>query len=173
MSSRRHGLMAFEPLNTEETMKKDDVLRRVAELPNLPYASLKQQWRDLFGTEPPNYSAPMMVRRLAWRIQEIAYGGLTDWATNELAERVKGERLDADGPGAARKARKKRRTSLPAPGTRLVREWEGERHEVTVLRGGRLEYEGRAFRSLTSVAYAITGGHRNGPRFFGLREMAS
>ena len=58
---------------------------------------------------------------------------------------------------------------MPVVGTRLVREWHGERHEVTVTKDG-LEYEGRPYRSLSAVAKVISGGHWSGPAFFGLRK---
>ena len=148
----------------------ESVLRQVAELQGLPYPELTNRWRALFGTEPPNYSRPMMVRRLAYRVQELAHGGLSDWAKEELARQIEGERLDEDGPAAARKARKQRTKNLPVAGTRLVREWAGTRHEVTILRGGRFEYHGQPFRSLTAIARQVTGSHRNGPAFFGLRD---
>jgi hypothetical protein len=59
--------------------------------------------------------------------------------------------------------------NLPVAGTRLVREWNGGRYEVTVVSGG-FEYAGRRYRSLTAITKAITGTHWNGPAFFGLRS---
>jgi hypothetical protein len=63
------------------------------------------------------------------------------------------------------------RRELPVAGTRLIREWHGQRHEVTVIAGG-YEYQGRRYRSLTAIAKLITGNHWNGPNFFGLRAKS-
>jgi hypothetical protein len=64
--------------------------------------------------------------------------------------------------------RRKPKVTHPTPGTRLVREWNGQRHEVTAVEGG-FEYNGRKHRSLSAIAKAITGAHWSGPQFFGLR----
>jgi hypothetical protein len=81
------------------------------------------------------------------------------------------EEAGYDEIGALRASRRhtQGRRDLPVEGTRLVREWNGERHEVTVVAGG-FEYGGRRYRSLTAVATAITGAHWSGPAFFGLRS---
>lgn len=142
------------------------VLQQVGALRKMSLEALRQRWRALFGTEAPGYSAEHMVRRLAYRLQELHFGGLADAALEKLAQAA------ADGAGvddARRSARRKAKAAhLPAPGTRLVREWRGRRHEVTVCRDGTLEYEGKQFRTLSAVAKAISGQHCSGPRFFGL-----
>ena len=82
------------------------------------------------------------------------------------------EQAGYDEKGALRHSRKPAsfRKDVPMVGTRLVREWDGERYEVTVVQGG-FEFAGRRYRSLTAIAKAITGTHWNGPAFFGLRSM--
>ena len=143
------------------------VLAELAELPKLPYAALKDRWRSLYGTEPPRYSRAYMIRRLAYRVQELAYGGLSDWAKAEL------ERIADEDERTRRTKRRKRNQNLPVAGTRLIREWHGQRHEVTVTYDGGLDYRGKRYKTLTAVAKVITGAHWSGPCFFGLQQKAS
>ena len=141
----------------------DTVLARLATLKTAPTAELKRQWRELFEAEPPSYNRRFMESRLAYRIQELAYGGLKP-ATVERLEAL-GEALDG-GDVAVRKARADDR---PIAGTRLIREWQGVEHAVTVLRDG-YEWQGRPYGSLSAVARAITGTRWNGWTFFGMRR---
>jgi len=143
---------------------KQSVLKQVAELPELDSDQLKERWRALFGSEPPAYNKPYLIKRLAYRIQELAYGGLSNVAQAQLRDALH----EDDGlPG--RMQRSRRKPGMPVVGTRLVREWQGNRYEVTVVSGG-FEFEGRKYRSLTAITKAITGTHWNGPGFFGLRQ---
>ena len=145
---------------------KQSVLKQVAELPNLDSGQLKERWRTLYGSEPPAYNKSYLVKRLAYRIQELAFGGLSESAQAQLRDALDGD--DADGM-ASRMHRRRRKDGMPVTGTRLVREWQGNRYEVTVVHGG-FEFEGRKYRSLTAITKAITGTHWNGPGFFGLRK---
>ena len=145
---------------------KQSVLKQVAELPNLDSGQLKERWRTLYGSEPPAYNKSYLVKRLAYRIQELAFGGLSEAAQAQLRDALDGD--DADGV-ASRMHRRRRKDGMPVTGTRLVREWQGNRYEVTVVHGG-FEFEGRKYRSLTAITKAITGTHWNGPGFFGLRK---
>jgi hypothetical protein len=131
----------------------------------MAYPALKEKWRSLYGTEPPAYKREHMVRRLAYRIQELAYGGLPDETKAELARIAEEDERQRQG---ARSDRRKPKDTRPLAGTRLVREWNGQRHEVTAIEGG-FEYNGRKYRSLSAIAKAITGAHWSGPQFFGLR----
>ena len=140
------------------------VLQQVTELAGMSYQVLKDRWRSLYGTDPPAYKRQHMIRRLAYRVQELAYGGLSDEAKAEL-EQIAAE---DDFGKEARKKRRKPNGTQPIPGTRLIREWNGQRHEVTAVTRG-FEYQGRRYRSLSAVAKAITGAHWSGPHFFGLR----
>lgn len=148
---------------------KRSVVKQIAELPDLPMARLKERWRALYGTEPPAYNKAHLVKRLAYRVQELAHGGLSETARSMLRARAEDLGQDNLTPGNGRPTRKKRAASLPVAGTRIIREWNGTRHEVTVLSDG-VEYQGRRYRSLTAVAKAITGAHWSGPRFFGLQK---
>ncbi|MCW5581168.1 MAG: DUF2924 domain-containing protein [Luteimonas sp.] len=141
----------------------DNVLSRVVALRSAPTAALKQQWRDLFGSEAPPYNRRLLESRLAYRLQELAYGGLSPAAR---------ERLDAlaDQVGQGRQLSVKLKTDRPVTGTRLVREWQGVEHTATVLADG-YDYEGRRYKSLSAIARAITGTQWNGPLFFGLKRV--
>ena len=97
---------------------------------------------------------------LAYRIQEREHGGLSQVARKRLKE------------AAEQHEGKKRSGSGHHPGTRLVRSWKGELHEVTVGEHG-FEYRGRRFTTLSVIAREITGTRWSGPVFFGLREQAS
>ena len=134
-------------------------LKQVAELANLDFRGLQARWRTLFGAKPPKASATYLRRRLAYRLQELAFGGLSEDARHRLTEIA----AALEHPEAG-----KRRKDLPVPGTRLVRQWNGARHEVTVTAEG-FEYQGRPYRSLSAIARTITGTRWNGPAFFGLR----
>ena len=151
-------------------MQPDPILSHLAELPGLPYGELKARWRQYFGVEPPAYRRGFLIRGLAHRIQELAYGGLSK------AHQARLEALIADGDDAGGKrrgrSRARGRDEGILAGTRLVREWKGISHEVTVVDGG-FEYQGRRYRSLSAIARAITGTRWNGPLFFGLRKGAA
>ena len=141
------------------------VIRQLTELQNMAYSALKEKWRGLYGTEPPAYKREHMIRRLAYRLQELAYGGLPDETKAEL-ERIADE--DERQRQGARADRRKPKLTHPLAGTRLVREWNGQRYEVTAVEGG-FEYNGRWYKSLSAIAKAITGAHWSGPQFFGFR----
>lgn len=143
---------------------KQSVLKQVAELPELDSDQLKERWRALFGSDPPAYNKPYLIKRLAYRIQALAFGGLSEAAQAELRDALQ---EDEGLPG--RMQRRRRKPGIPVVGTRLVREWQGNRYEVTVVSGG-FEFEGRKYRSLSAITKAITGTHWNGPGFFGLRK---
>jgi len=139
------------------------VLARVAALETTPTADLKTMWRDLFQAEPPGFNRAYLISRLAYRIQELEYGGLSD------ATRARLEALAQNPDLIDREAARKRIPTRPVTGTRLIREWKGVQHHVTVTPDG-YEYQGQPFKSLSAVARSITGTRWNGPAFFGLRD---
>ena len=145
------------------------VARQIADLAQLPYDQLKERWRVLFGKEPPAYNRVFLVNRLAHRLQELTYGGLCDAARERMRQILIANGFDETACKAneRRGVGGRRGHELPVLGTRLSREWNGRRHEVTVVTGG-FEYAGRRYRSLTAAAKAITGAHWNGRAFFGL-----
>ena len=120
--------------------------------------------RKLFDSEPPPFNRRYLESRLAYRIQELAYGGLKPETVRRL-ERL-GEELD----GGDRKKRGMRADrDRPITGTRLLREWQGVEQVVTVTADG-FEWQGRPYKSLSAIARAITGTRWNGWVFFGLRN---
>jgi len=145
------------------------VVRQIADLETLPAGQLEARWRALFGTDPPACQRRFLVKRLAYRLQELAYGGISEAARTRMEEIAQEAGLDEEAslPGRGRRTHTRSR-ELPVAGTQLVRVWNDRRHEVTVTATG-FEFEGRPYRSLSAIANAITGGHWNGRVFFGLR----
>jgi len=150
------------PAVTFPTIPRQDVLGRLVALSGASMADLKDQWRSLFGAEPLSYNRKFMESRLSYRIQELAYGGLKPEAVKRLE--ALGEQID----GKNITLRRIRQEQRPLTGTRLLREWQGVEHVVTVTRDG-FEWQGRPYQSLSAVARAITGTRWNGWTFFGLR----
>ena len=143
---------------------EQSALKQLTKLGRMPLGALRDQWRALYGTDPPAaYGKAQLMRRLAWRTQELHYGGLSDRARYRLRKIADGDELAS---GRQRPTRRKRH--ILAPGTRLVRQWQGIEHVVTTMADGGFEWGGRRYRTLTAVAKAITGQHCSGPRFFGL-----
>ena len=143
----------------------DSVLARLAVLKSTPTPELRKQWRDLFESEPPLYNRRFLESRLAYRIQELAFGGLKPETIARLE--ALGEELYGNGKASKRSFRLADR---PIAGTRLIREWQGVEHTVTVRDEG-YEWQGRPYKSLSSVARAITGTRWNGWVFFGLKNQ--
>ena len=141
----------------------DPILAQLAALKGAPAPALKAKWRTLFDTEPPPYNRRFLESRLAYRIQELAYGGLKKETVERL--RVLGKQYD----GKAGERPKARGQRLPIAGTRLIREWQGTEHMITV-RGDDFEYQGRPYKSLSAIAREITGSRWNGWVFFGLKN---
>jgi Protein of unknown function (DUF2924) len=141
----------------------DPIPARLAALKTTSTPDLKQQWRDLFDTEPPPFNRRYLESRLAYRIQELTYGGLKPETINRLEDL--GEQLD----GGDITKRRIRADLKPIAGTRLIREYHGVEQVVTVLQDG-YEWQGRPYQSLSSVARAITGTRWNGWVFFGLKN---
>jgi len=144
-------------------------LKQIADLERATTADLQQRWWQLVGTEPPRYNREFLVRRLAHRIQELTCGGLSSSAREKMHRLLDDAGCDEIGGLNGKHGQVQPRRDLPVAGTRLVREWNGGRYEVTVVAGG-FEFRGRRYRSLTAIAHAITGTHWNGPAFFGLRS---
>jgi hypothetical protein len=133
----------------------------IARLQQLSLGELRSEWRRLFRTQPPNLSRDLIVRAIAYRLQERAHGGLPKTSARKLASLARD--LKADGQISVD-------TSPQIKiGARLVREWHGRTHVVTITNEG-FEYAGRSYPSLTTIARAITNAHWSGPRFFGLKD---
>ncbi len=122
-------------------------------------AAVRQAWRAYIGDLPPIRSRDMLRRCLAEALQ-MKEAGADLALERRLAAAARQHRL-------GRKPRV--RTVAYKPGSHLVREWQGERHQVEVIEGGFI-WKGERYGSLSQVARKITGVRWNGPRFFGLRE---
>jgi hypothetical protein len=130
----------------------------VSRLSGLPLKELKAAWRVEFRREPPKgLWRDLLLRMLAWLLQEKAFGG-HDAGTLKLLKSFAHQ--DADKVVLFRKLK---------PGTTVIREYQGVRHIVTIMEGG-FVWEGKNYSSLSAIAHAITGAKWNGPRFFGLRD---
>ena len=147
-------------------MDNASVLKRVTALPGMSLADLKAMWKDLYDQAPPTHGKPYLVKRLAYRIQELAFGGLTESTEKRLDVLAQGKE---DPKTNSAGGEKRQKANTPAPGARLVREWKGKEYVVMVMENG-FEYQGRKFRSLSAVAKEITGTHWSGPVFFGLKK---
>jgi hypothetical protein len=122
---------------------------------------LKIRYRSLYRSEPPpGLSRSLLLRALAYRLQEAALGGLSRSTRRRLARAASGS---TDGPTVTPFP-----SLRPEPGTVLIREWHGVAYHVTVLDHG-VRYGGEHYRSLSQVARLITGTRWSGPAFFGLR----
>jgi Protein of unknown function (DUF2924) len=120
---------------------------------------LRCEWRRLYRSAPLRISRDLLIRGVGYRLQEIQHGGLgksTRRKLKTLAKIFRTEGRVAPDPGLSLK-----------PGARLVREWHGRTHTVTVAEDG-FEYAGTMYPSLTKIAKKITAVHWSGPRFFGL-----
>ncbi len=136
-----------------------DVSSSLARLPGLDTAALRAEWERLHRRPPPHdLTRDLLLRGIAQRLQEQAFGGLSPAAVRRL-ETIR-------EPTAATRARREK-AGRPKPGTVLVRGWRGQTHTVVVRDGG-FEYRGRLYRSLSLIAREITGAHWSGPRFFRL-----
>jgi hypothetical protein len=123
-------------------------------------SDLKERWRTLYGSEPPGrISRDLLVRALAYRIQEQALGGLKP-STRRLLAKVAADASARRPIGLTPEPDLK-------PGTVLLREWHGTRHQV-IFREDGIVLNGKTYKSLSQVAYRITGTKWSGPRFFGL-----
>ena len=134
----------------------------LAALSTLSAQELQMKWQTLRCGEPmAPASRDLLIREIAYKMQERAHGGLAPAVKRRL--RALAEEFEADAATSLVSA------PLLKPGTRLLREWKGKTHTVIVLDDD-FEYDGERYQSLTKIARRITGAHWSGPRFFGLRR---
>ena len=157
-----------------------DTIREVEELRCASIARVRAKYRELFGEEPRTRHRESLFRRVAWRMQALAEGGLSARArlrASAIADdanlRVLAPRGLLDGTAAsieslgAGRARSRYDTRIPRPGTVLEREFRGTAVTAKVLPDG-FEYQGRRYRSLSAIACEVTGTRWNGLAFFAL-----
>jgi len=134
----------------------------LASLPDLTRDTLRERWKEVYGTKPPAHLGQgMLMRAVAYRLQEQAQGGLSTEARRVLSK------VAEDGADHVVRAVPTRQVK---PGARLLREWHGTTHEVVILDDGVL-FRGKRYRSLSEVARMITGSRWSGPTFFGLNSV--
>jgi hypothetical protein len=141
-----------------------DVSEQLNSLPEMNKAALGALWREHFGVPPPEQTRrDLIIRILAYKIQEQAFGGLTSPIRRRLRQFASALEKDPNSTISNTRAIK--------PGTRLIREWQGKSYKVTVAASG-FEYDGQRYASLSEIARLITGTRWSGPLFFGLKGSA-
>lgn len=155
---RREGL-SLPPTSTARDKAVEEALAR---LPDLDLAALRQEWTRLYGKAPSRYiSRDLLMRAVAYRIQENAYGGLKPAVLRQLRKVMEDLRAGRTPDTTVRPQMQ--------PGVRLMRDWNGETHSVEVLEKG-FAWRGKTYSSLSAIAQIITGARWSGPRFFGLLD---
>src|SRR5262245_13603109 len=152
--------------------------RELAALQRLTVPQLRRRYAELFGEDTLTRNRPWLVKRLAWRLQALAEGDLSERARQRAAELANDADLrlspprarptPAPGPAEPPPAPVPRTPPdyrLPPPGTLLTRPYKGQVLQVEILRDG-FAYQGKLYRSFSAVAKAITGSHCNGFLFF-------
>ena len=149
---------------SDSTIGQIDALRRMS------VAQLRAEWERLYGEPTRSRNRTFLWRRLAWRVQELAHGGLSDDARDRL------DGLAQDGFRRARPpsvapipAATRRDARLPRPGSTITREYHGRELHLLVREDG-FELDGQAFGSLSEAARHVTGARWNGPLFWGLTK---
>ena len=144
-------------------LDRDALTVEIAGLSKASIKDLRERWKTLYGNEPSGHiGRSFLIRVIAYRLQEEAFGGLKPSA-QQILDRV------FDGRGEVAQQRTPRPRA--GAGTVLIREWRGISHRVTVLDNDVI-YRGRRYKSLSEVARAITGARWSGPLFFGLKGRA-
>ncbi len=148
------------------------IAEEIAGLHNLSTAELAGEYERLYGGKPRYRSPVWMRKRIGFKLQECAFGGLSGPARAEL-ERLAADIQLPDAPtrGHVRDDKPKKSDNQPRPGTVFQREWHGTRIRVEVLPDG-FEWNGNRYGSLSAVARAITGARCTGRLFFGLTSRA-
>lgn len=146
------------------TKTATDLQAAIDDLHAQPREELISRFRDLYRSEPPKQiSRDLLLRALCFRLQQKAYGGHN--AT--LKRRLRSMAEELQRTGAIAVSGTSSFSGIVKPGTRLIREWQGAVHEVTVGEDGYV-YRDQRYRSLSQIARAITGTRWSGPAFFGL-----
>jgi hypothetical protein len=150
--------MSCEPKNCMST----EISTKLQELPRLPKPELRALWQELFARSAhPKLRRTLMIPILAYRIQEQAYGGLKPSTHKRLQKLASELAKNQKAPLLL--------TPQLKPGTKLLRQWQGEMHEVLVADES-FEYRGQRYESLSEIARQITGTRWSGPLFFGVKQ---
>lgn len=138
-------------------MTDRDLETELAALVTMSLAQLRAKWTETSDKPCPRVSAALFRLAIAWELQAVAYGGISRQAQQKLEQLAGG----------------KTTTRSTQPGMRLMREWNGTLHVVTIDDGGDIHWNGRRWNSLSKVARAITGTRWSGPAFFGLKQRTA
>lgn len=153
---------------------KPPVIEEIIALKEQPLEALRTRYSELFPGEPaPTHNKVFIWRKIAYRLQEIEHGGLSETAQTSINQLI--ERYDPVNNKTVRPYIKtgangktpipKRDRRLPIPGAVIRKEYKGRMLEVTVKEKG-FEFEGKPYKTLSSLASSITGDHWNGYNFF-------
>lgn len=168
----------------QEAWMPDTVTAQILALQKMTVAQLRKKWKELYGGEGSrSCNRVYLWRRLAWRVQELAYGGLSERAKARIAELNRDDDLrmlpprgwrpptngNGDGTSTQESRKPLRDPRLPRPGSTLTRLYRGHEIRVAVLEDG-FEYDSRRYASLSALAREITGQRWNGLLFFGLTK---
>ncbi len=159
-----------------------DTNQVVSELRALTVTRLRERYAEVFGEKARSFNKQHLVKRIAWRVQVLAEGDLSERARQRARELANDADLRVRPPAASVAANTNGRTvvsafrgkaddRLPLPGALLTRRYKGRTVQVRVLPKG-FEWDGEVYRSLSAVARKITGAHWNGYHFFGLSRPA-
>jgi hypothetical protein len=165
-----------------ESKMTNDIQQEILALRRMKAAELRRRHLELFGEESRSGNRQYLFRRIAWRLQALAEGDLSERAHRRAEELARDADLRSRPPpelsmrpapadlktvsGRIALCRDER---LPMPGSVLRRVFKGHEYHVTVLPNG-FEYDGQAYRSLSAIAHVISGSHWNGYHFFGIQQ---
>jgi hypothetical protein len=151
--------------------KIDPVHRELVALEEMTVSALAAKYLEVFAEESRSRNKAYLQKKIAWRIQELAEGGLSERAKRRIAELAKDAPIRQRPPrGAARGVdAPERDPRLPKPGTIVRKNHNGREHAVTV-NADDFEFRGKRYTSLSAIAKAITGTNWNGLVFFGLAK---
>lgn len=149
---------------------EEEVLSQIEALKAVSTPAIEEKYKGLLGkTTAPN-NRTYLIRQLAYRMQELTYGGVSGETKTKIEELVKTYNpINKAVSKSSGKTESGRDTRLPLPGSFITKKYKDKRIEVKVLEDG-FEYQGSFYKNLTAVAQKITGAHWNGFMFFGLRK---
>ena len=163
-----------------------NIANEIAALEGMTIGELREKYREVFGEATRSSNKRFLVRRIAWQLQALREGDISEHAQRRAAEladesrlRTRAPRLPSSDAASAdpdrtisRSFSPPRDSRFPMPGTILTRDYRGKKIQVMVLDKG-FEFEGDVYRSLTAITEAVTGSHWNGLQFFGIKKNGS
>jgi hypothetical protein len=163
---------------------KQSMNQKLAALQTMGVTQLRAKYLEVFGEPTRTGNKAYLYKKLAWRIQSLAEGGLSERARRRAEELARDADIRTTVPkapvttaGAAQRTVTLAapvadgRDRLPIPGTVLTRSYKGRHVAVTVMANGTFDYDGQTYNSLSAIAKAVTGSHWNGHLFFGLTTL--